>query len=270
MTTNRELLGCYDDHKKVYDKNVRFNTNHVETLDDCQKLASAKNHNGLHSEYFIYDGNRKACIRPADKKFTPIIDDSSRKALIKNGECFKSQKLYYLESSKHKNEDEKDLKMYNKKVDIIDENIKELSKARQLLKSKACNKKSHGDMSIEECIQAERELATSLAAKQHEKQISKIKDNMYKQLKDYSEHSNKNVDLLQSTNSSIQSKKRILKDNLDEKNKINKTINELNFKIKDNNQLYNINKTFQTYLKYGVIFGIIILILGVGMSFIYD
>ena len=39
--------------------------------------------------------------------------------------------------------------------------------------------------------------------------------------------------------------------------------------MKDN-QLYNINKTFQTYLKYAVIFGIIILILGVGMSFIYD
>ena len=142
METNKELVGCYDDYKKSYDKNVRFNTTHVETLEECQKLASTKNNNGLYSEYFIYDGNRKACIRPADKKFTPIIDDSSRKSLL-NGECFKSQKLYYLESSKHKNENEKDLKMYNKKVDIIDENIKELQKARQLLKSKACNKKSH-------------------------------------------------------------------------------------------------------------------------------
>ena len=102
MSTNRELLGCYDDYKKSYDKNVRFNTTHIDTLDECQKLASTKNNNGLYSEYFIYDGNRKACIRPADKKFTPIIDDSSRKSLL-NDECFKSQKLYYIESSKHKN-----------------------------------------------------------------------------------------------------------------------------------------------------------------------
>tara|TARA_B110000977_G_scaffold142108_1_gene180285 strand:- start:3955 stop:4764 length:810 start_codon:yes stop_codon:yes gene_type:complete len=267
MTTNRELLGCYDNYKKVYNKNIRFDTTHVETTDDCQKLASTKNQDGLYSKYFIYDGNRKACIRPVKNNFTPIIDDSSRKTVL-NGDCFKSQKLYYLDSSKHKNNDERDLKMYTKKVDIIDDNIKELQKARQVLKSKACNKKSHGDTSIEECIMAERELASSMAAKDHEKKINTIKDNMYKQLKDYSENSNINIDLLQSTNSSIISKKQILKTNLNEKNKINKTINELNFKIKDNNQLYNINKTFQNYLKYGVIFGIIILILGVGMSFV--
>ena len=246
-------IGCF---KSI--EQHKFNRKENITLSKCFDHATKNNIlcgkiGNSRCEHVVYDSKKKTCL-------IPIHDDLTRLSMVDADDCKDSRyKLYYIPDSKSHNKIVGEIDINNQKISVLEQNIKRLQKKEKTLSyyNKALK---NPNMNVTEVIEMERKKKAEEAAKKKLEDRIKMnkelqeKENYHRQLLEQYKK------LLSDKNKTMNKETNIIDNNIDQLNHLNKNINTISNRIKNNNEVFDVNSNLQVFLKWATTFGIIILI----------